>query len=104
MEASSVGELLLLHDPWPKVASTASGRFAREIDTKAFPSRAGQFHFIHTVEVNERTGQPLLELLFFFPDSIDLVQYLQSLGWGNLATDRLVGFFESTSSYSMAGA
>lgn len=76
IEASSVGELLLLRDPWLNVASTASGRFAREIDTKAFASRAGQFHCIHKVKMGEHTGQSLLKLLFFFPNSVDLVQYL----------------------------
>jgi hypothetical protein len=104
LEASSVGELLLLRDPWLRVASTASGRFAREIETRAFPSGTGQFLCIHTVDTGEHTRHSLLKLLLFFPNLVDLVQYLQSLGWGDLATNRLVGFFESASGHSMAGA
>jgi hypothetical protein len=38
LASSSVGVLLLLRSPWLTESSTASGRFARKIDTVAFPS------------------------------------------------------------------
>lgn len=104
VEASSVGELLLLRDLSLRAASTASGRFAREIDTGAFPSRTGQHLRIRTVDTGGNTGHSLLKLFLFFSHSVDLVQYLYSLGWGDLSADWLVGFFESASGDSMAGA
>lgn len=65
---------------------------------------AGQTPCIQTNDTDGHTGKALLKLFLFFPHLVDLVQYLQSLGWGNLATDWLIGFFESTSGDSMAGA
>jgi hypothetical protein len=43
LASSSVGVLLLLRSPWLTESSAASGRFARKIDTVAFPSATNKF-------------------------------------------------------------
>lgn len=61
MGVSSLGELFRLRDPWLRVTSTASGRFAREIDTRALPSVTDQNLCLEYI--NDRSGSTYLSVL-----------------------------------------
>lgn len=54
--------------------------------------------------MGKATRLPFQKSLFFFPDLVDFIQYLQSLDGGDLTANRLVGLLQSSGRDSVASA